>query len=48
MLHLISFQIFPPNAPKSPEDSAKDALAIVTLPFEITGKFFKDGKEINF
>jgi len=37
-----------PNAPGLPEDSAKGALAVVTLPFEITGKFFKDGKEINF
>ncbi|ACI18363.1 SDR family NAD(P)-dependent oxidoreductase [Dictyoglomus thermophilum] len=37
-----------PNAPGSPEDSARGALAVVTLPFEVTGKFFKDGREINF
>jgi NAD(P)-dependent dehydrogenase (short-subunit alcohol dehydrogenase family) len=37
-----------PNAPGSPKDSAKGALALVTMPFEVTGKFFKDGKEIPF
>ncbi|MEJ5284920.1 MAG: SDR family NAD(P)-dependent oxidoreductase [Brevinematia bacterium] len=36
------------QAPGDPEDSAKGALAIATLPFEISGKFFKDGKEIPF
>lgn len=37
-----------PNAPGSPVDSAEGALAVVTLPFEVTGKFWKDGKEIPF
>lgn len=37
-----------PNAPGKPEDSARGALAIVTLPFETSGKFWKDGVEIPF
>ncbi len=37
-----------PNAPGSPVDSAEGALAVVTLPFEVTGKFWKDGSEIPF
>lgn len=37
-----------PNAPGSPLESAQGALAIVTLPFSETGKFWKDGKEIPF
>jgi NAD(P)-dependent dehydrogenase (short-subunit alcohol dehydrogenase family) len=37
-----------PNAPGSPVDSAEGALACVTLPFETTGKFWKDGEEISF
>ncbi|HXX69884.1 MAG TPA: SDR family NAD(P)-dependent oxidoreductase [Polyangiaceae bacterium] len=37
-----------PNAPGSPVDSAEGALAVVTLPFGVTGKFWKDGKEISF
>jgi NAD(P)-dependent dehydrogenase (short-subunit alcohol dehydrogenase family) len=37
-----------PNAPGSPVDSAEGALAVVTLPFEVSGKFWKDGKEIPF
>jgi NAD(P)-dependent dehydrogenase (short-subunit alcohol dehydrogenase family) len=37
-----------PNAPGSPVDSAQGALAVVTLPFEVTGKFWKDGAEIPF
>jgi NAD(P)-dependent dehydrogenase (short-subunit alcohol dehydrogenase family) len=37
-----------PNAPGSPVESAEGALAIVTLPFEVTGKFWKDGQEIPF
>jgi len=37
-----------PNAPGSPLESARGALAIVTLPFTETGKFWKDGKEIPF
>lgn len=36
------------EAPGSPEDSARGALALATLPFEVTGKFFKDGKEIPY
>lgn len=37
-----------PNAPGSPVDSAKGALAVATLPFETTGRFWKDGNEIPF
>lgn len=37
-----------PNAPGSPVESAQGALAIATLPFSETGKFWKDGKEIPF
>ena len=29
-------------------ESARGALAIVTMPFSETGKFWKDGKEIPF
>jgi NAD(P)-dependent dehydrogenase (short-subunit alcohol dehydrogenase family) len=37
-----------PNAPGSPVESAEGALAVVTLPFGVTGKFWKDGHEIPF
>ncbi len=37
-----------PNAPGSPVDSAKGALAVAMLPFETTGRFWKDGSEIPF
>lgn len=37
-----------PNAPGTPDESARGALAIVTLPFETTGKFWKDGVQIPF
>jgi NAD(P)-dependent dehydrogenase (short-subunit alcohol dehydrogenase family) len=37
-----------PNAPGHPRESALGALAIVTMPFSETGKFWKDGKEIPF
>jgi NAD(P)-dependent dehydrogenase (short-subunit alcohol dehydrogenase family) len=37
-----------PNAPGTPIDSALGALALVTLPFSETGKFWKDAKEIPF
>jgi NAD(P)-dependent dehydrogenase (short-subunit alcohol dehydrogenase family) len=37
-----------PNAPGSPVESAEGALAVVTLPFDVTGKFWKDGAEIPF
>ena len=37
-----------PNAPGKPEESARGALALVTLPFETTGKFWKDGIQIPF
>jgi NAD(P)-dependent dehydrogenase (short-subunit alcohol dehydrogenase family) len=37
-----------PNAPGMPVESARGALAIVTLPFSETGKFWKDGAEIPF
>ena len=35
-----------PNAPGTADESARGALALVTLPFEVTGKFWKDGAEI--
>ena len=37
-----------PNAPGSPVDSTEGALAVVTMPFDVTGKFWKDGREIPF
>ena len=37
-----------PNAPGSPVESAEGALAVATLPFSATGKFWKDGREIPF
>lgn len=37
-----------PKAPGSPVESAEGALAVVTLPFAVTGKFWKDGREIPF
>ena len=37
-----------PNAPGSPTESARGALACVTLPFAVSGKFWKDGSEIPF
>jgi NAD(P)-dependent dehydrogenase (short-subunit alcohol dehydrogenase family) len=37
-----------PNAPGHPSESAVGALALVTMPFSETGKFWKDGKEIPF
>ena len=37
-----------PNAPGSPVESAEGALAVATLPFSTTGKFWKDGREIPF
>lgn len=37
-----------PNAPGTPDESARGALALVTMPFEVTGKFWKDGAEIPF
>jgi NAD(P)-dependent dehydrogenase (short-subunit alcohol dehydrogenase family) len=37
-----------PNAPGDPRESAEGALAVVTLPFAVTGKFWKDGREIPF
>ena len=37
-----------PNAPGQPTESARGALAIVTLPFTETGKFWKDGAQIPF
>jgi NAD(P)-dependent dehydrogenase (short-subunit alcohol dehydrogenase family) len=37
-----------PNAPGHPRESAVGALALVTMPFSVTGKFWKDGKEIPF
>jgi NAD(P)-dependent dehydrogenase (short-subunit alcohol dehydrogenase family) len=37
-----------PNAPGSPVESAEGALAVVTLPFAVRGKLWKDGAEIPF
>ncbi|MCL2450861.1 MAG: SDR family oxidoreductase [Polyangiaceae bacterium] len=37
-----------PDAPGSPIESAEGALAVVTLPFEVTGKLWKDGGEIAY
>jgi NAD(P)-dependent dehydrogenase (short-subunit alcohol dehydrogenase family) len=37
-----------PNAPGSPVDSAKGAIEVATLAFEVTGRFWKDGNEIPF
>jgi NAD(P)-dependent dehydrogenase (short-subunit alcohol dehydrogenase family) len=37
-----------PNAPGDPRESAEGALAVATLPFSTTGKFWKDGREIPF
>jgi NAD(P)-dependent dehydrogenase (short-subunit alcohol dehydrogenase family) len=37
-----------PNAPGNPRDSAEGALAVATLPFATTAKFWKDGREIAF
>lgn len=36
------------RAPGTPDQSARGALALVTLPFAETGKFWKDGAEIPF
>lgn len=35
-----------PNAPGTPQDSARGALALVLRPFATTGRFWKDGNEI--
>jgi len=37
-----------PRAPGVPSESARGALALVTLPFDVQGKFWKDGAEIPF
>jgi NAD(P)-dependent dehydrogenase (short-subunit alcohol dehydrogenase family) len=37
-----------PQAPGSPRDSADGALHVVTLPFSVTARFWKDGREIPF
>jgi len=37
-----------PRAPGSPTESARGALALVTLPFAESAKFWKDGAEIPF
>jgi NAD(P)-dependent dehydrogenase (short-subunit alcohol dehydrogenase family) len=37
-----------PNAPGSPAESAQGALAVATMPFEVTGRIWKDGSEIAF
>jgi NAD(P)-dependent dehydrogenase (short-subunit alcohol dehydrogenase family) len=37
-----------PRAPGTPDESARGALALVTQPFDQTGKFYKDGAEIPF
>ena len=35
-----------PNAPGSPAESAEGALAVALLPFAVTGRSWKDGREI--
>src|SRR5664280_346929 len=35
-----------PNAPGTPQESARGALDLVLKPFPVTGKFWKDGSEI--
>jgi NAD(P)-dependent dehydrogenase (short-subunit alcohol dehydrogenase family) len=35
-----------PQAPGTPQESARGALALATLPFAVAGKFWKDGAEI--
>ena len=35
-----------PNAPGTPEESARGALGLVLAPWSESGKFFKDGAEI--
>jgi NAD(P)-dependent dehydrogenase (short-subunit alcohol dehydrogenase family) len=37
-----------PDAPGTPQDSARGALALALLPFATTGKFWKDGQEISW
>jgi NAD(P)-dependent dehydrogenase (short-subunit alcohol dehydrogenase family) len=37
-----------PKAPGSPTESARGALSLVTLPWDVSGKFWKDGSEIPF
>jgi NAD(P)-dependent dehydrogenase (short-subunit alcohol dehydrogenase family) len=37
-----------PNAPGVATESARGALALVTQPWEVSGKFWKDGSEIPF
>ena len=37
-----------PNAPGTPQESARGALALARLPFATTGKFWKDGREISW
>ena len=37
-----------PQAPGTPAESAEGALTLATAPFEETGKFWKDGKEIPY
>jgi NAD(P)-dependent dehydrogenase (short-subunit alcohol dehydrogenase family) len=36
------------KAPGTPDESARGALALLTMPFAETGKFWKDGDEIPF
>lgn len=37
-----------PNAPGTPDESARGALALATMPFELTGKFWRDAKPAPF
>jgi NAD(P)-dependent dehydrogenase (short-subunit alcohol dehydrogenase family) len=37
-----------PNAPGDPRESAEGAVTVTTMPFAVTGKFWKDGREIPF
>lgn len=37
-----------PNAPGTVDEAALGALKLAQLPFDVTGKFYKDGQEISF
>jgi NAD(P)-dependent dehydrogenase (short-subunit alcohol dehydrogenase family) len=37
-----------PDAPGTPQESARGALALALLPFATTGRFWKDGREISW
>lgn len=37
-----------PNAPGTVDEAADGALKLAALPFTVTGKFYKDGREVSF